>query len=115
MELKKLIKAGWVIQKPRVKDVSGQHVTFDDGTQLTAKNIIWATGFVPDYDWIQIDGVLSADGQPKHERGVTGVKGLFFLGLPWQHQRGSALVCGVGKDAEYLADFIVKNAGSLTK
>ncbi|MCM3715944.1 NAD(P)/FAD-dependent oxidoreductase [Alkalihalobacillus oceani] len=109
MELKKLIKAGRVIQKPRVRDVVGQLATFDDGTQLTVKTIIWATGFVPDYNWIQIDGILTADGQPKHERGVTGVKGLFFLGLPWQHQRGSALICGVGKDAEYVALHIEKN------
>ncbi len=43
---------------------------------------------------------------PIHERGVTPVKGLFFLGLPWQYTRGSGLLYGVGKDAEYLVKYL---------
>jgi putative flavoprotein involved in K+ transport len=44
-----------------------------------------------------------ADGQVVHERGVTPVPGLCFLGLPWQHSRGSALLGFVRHDAEFLA------------
>jgi hypothetical protein len=42
------------------------------------------------------------------QRGVTSVKGLYFLGLPWQYRRGSALIGGVGDDAEYLINDILK-------
>jgi putative flavoprotein involved in K+ transport len=38
-----------------------------------------------------------------HQRGVTESPGLFLIGLPWQHTRGSALLGFVKEDAEYLA------------
>jgi putative flavoprotein involved in K+ transport len=41
-----------------------------------------------------------------HRRGVTDVRGLYFLGLPWQHTRGSALLGWVKDDAEFIADAI---------
>jgi putative flavoprotein involved in K+ transport len=43
---------------------------------------------------------------PRHRRGVTDVPGLHFLGLTWQHTRGSALIGWVKDDAEFLADRI---------
>jgi len=64
--------------------------------------VIWATGYRPDYSWIHIPDV-ARDGQPAHRRGVTGVPGLYFLGLTWQHTRGSALLGFVRDDAAYLA------------
>jgi putative flavoprotein involved in K+ transport len=39
----------------------------------------------------------------RHRRGVTDVRGLYFLGLSWQHTRGSALLGWVGEDAEFIA------------
>jgi putative flavoprotein involved in K+ transport len=50
--------------------------------------------------------VLDERGRPVHERGVTAVPGLYFLGLPWQHTRGSALLGWVGRDAAWLAERI---------
>ena len=41
---------------------------------------------------------------PLHKRGVTGVPGVYFLGLPWLHKFKSAHLNGVGEDAEYLAE-----------
>ena len=49
---------------------------------------------------------------PFTNRGVTWVKGLYFLGLPWQSSRGSALLQGVGADAEYLLTNILENENS---
>ncbi|KOS60193.1 hypothetical protein AN161_24115 [Lysinibacillus sp. FJAT-14222] len=72
------------------------------------QNIIWSTGFVPDYKWIDIEGILDAKGFPLHKRGVSPTQGLYYIGLPWQHQRGSALICGVGKDAEFLYSVLKK-------
>jgi putative flavoprotein involved in K+ transport len=67
--------------------------------------IIWATGFVADYSWIELD-VFGEDGRPKHQRGVSAEPGLYFLGLPWQSRRGSSFIWGVWHDARYLADQI---------
>ena len=47
--------------------------------------------------------MLDGEGRPRHRRGVTDVPGLYFLGLSWQHTRGSALLGWVKDDAEFIA------------
>jgi len=84
-----------------VADADGRTVRFADGTSLDAEVVIWATGYRSDYSWIHIPGV-ARDGQVIHRRGVTDVPGLYFLGLAWQHTRGSALLGFVNNDASYL-------------
>jgi putative flavoprotein involved in K+ transport len=76
-----------------------------DGRSLEVASVVWATGFRPDYTWLQAP-VFDETGKPVHKRGLTSVAGLYFLGLPWQHTRGSALLGGVGRDASYLAAVI---------
>jgi putative flavoprotein involved in K+ transport len=88
--------------RPRLTGADGRAVHFADGSTLDAGVVIWATGYRPDYSWIHIPGVAQ-DGQPAHRRGVTDVPGLYFLGLTWQHTRGSALLGFVNDDAAYLA------------
>jgi putative flavoprotein involved in K+ transport len=105
-ELKSLIKKSKIKIYPRVTGVEGNEAVFEDNSRESFDSIVWSTGFAPSYEWISIDGAISADGKPIHERGITPVNGLFFLGLPWQYQRGSALICGVSRDAEYLVRFI---------
>lgn len=105
-ELKWAIKEQTIKIKPNVTEVKGDQVTFSDGSTLRVNNIIWATGFVPAYELIEIDGAIDKEGRPIHERGVSPIDGLYYIGLPWQHNRGSGLVCGVGRDAKYLADKI---------
>ena len=70
------------------------------------KNIVWATGYKPNFKWIN-NIELTKDGYPKHHRGVSTTKGLYFIGLPWLHTRGSATLGGIKKDAKYLAQKIV--------
>jgi putative flavoprotein involved in K+ transport len=53
---------------------------------------------------------VTRDGQVIHWRGVTEVPGLYFLGLTWQHTRGSALLGFVHDDAAYLARLITSHA-----
>jgi putative flavoprotein involved in K+ transport len=91
--------------RPRLTGADGRTVHFADGSTLDAGVVIWATGYRADYSWIHIPGVAQ-DGQPAHRRGVTDVPGLYFLGLTWQHTRGSALLGFVNDDAAYLADRI---------
>ena len=83
----------------------GRTVSFADGTTLAVGTVVWATGYHFDYSWIAIPGVVR-DGTVIHRRGATEVPGLYFLGLSWQHTRGSALLGFVRDDAAYLASRI---------
>ena len=68
---------------PRAVSVSGHSICFEDGSSLDVDGVIWATGFRSDYSWIDLP-ILDGDGRVKHQRGVTDVAGLYFLGLQWQ-------------------------------
>ncbi len=89
----------------RATSASGASVGFADGTHVTPSAVVWATGFRLDHGWIDVP-VFDDAGRVRHARGVTDAPGLFFLGLPWQHTRGSALLGWVQHDAAYLADRI---------
>ena len=69
--------------------------------------VLWATGYRPDYSWIKLPS-FDQEGRLRHRRGVTDVPGLYFLGLTWQHTRGSALIGWVKDDAEYIAERIAE-------
>ncbi len=71
--------------------------------------VIWCTGFSSDYRWVELP-LFDGAGYPCHHRGVTAVPGIYFLGLPWLHTWGSGRFCGVGADAEHLADRITEEA-----
>ena len=103
------LSAHGIAARPRVVGAAGRAVAFSDGTELTVDAVIWATGYRPDYGWIEAP-VLGQDGRPRHRRGVTDVSGLYFLGLSWQHTRGSALIGWVKDDAEFIADRIAARA-----
>jgi putative flavoprotein involved in K+ transport len=102
---RRLRRAG-VRFRPAVVDTKGRTVRFADGSSLDPGIVIWTTGYRSDYSWIYVPGVVG-DGQVIHRRGVTDVPGLYFLGLPWQHSRGSALLGFVHQDAAYLAGRII--------
>jgi putative flavoprotein involved in K+ transport len=89
----------------RAVDVAGSTVSLGDGTELTVGTVIWATGFRLDHSWIDAP-VFDETRQVVHRRGVTESPGLYFLGLTWQHTRGSALLGWVKDDAEYIAEQI---------
>jgi len=92
--------------KPRAVDASGRTVRFADGTEADADAIIWATGYESDYSWIELP-ILDERGRVRHRRGVTDQPGLYFLGLQWQHTRGSALLGFVSEDARHIAQRVV--------
>jgi putative flavoprotein involved in K+ transport len=91
--------------KPRAVAASGRTVTYADGSDLEVDAVIWATGYSPDRSWIKLP-VTDPNGGVRHRRGVTEVPGLYFLGLSWQHTRGSALLGWVAHDAEFIAEQI---------
>ena len=106
------VKRHGVQLRPRVTDASGRTFTFADGTELSVDAAIWATGFGLDHSWVDLP-VFDGQGEVVHERGVTATPGLYFLGLPWQHTRGSALLGWVKDDAHYLAQHITTHERSL--
>lgn len=67
--------------------------------------IIWATGFRQDFSWMKFDA-FDDKGAPIHQRGVSVVPDVYFLGLPWQSRRGSTFLWGVWHDAKHIADQI---------
>jgi putative flavoprotein involved in K+ transport len=91
--------------RARTADISGTEVRFEDGARLSPRAVIWATGFGLDHSWIHVP-VFDDDGRLVHQRGVTAAPGLYFLGMPWQHTRGSALLGWVKDDARHLAEHI---------
>jgi putative flavoprotein involved in K+ transport len=91
--------------RPRAVGASGRTVRFGDGSELDVDAVIWATGYRPDHSWIKLP-VTDPSGRARHRRGVTDVPGLYFLGLPWQHTRGSALLGWVKDDAAFIIEQI---------
>jgi putative flavoprotein involved in K+ transport len=107
--VKQLVAAG-VIRVPRVAGVQDGKPRLEDGRVLDVKNVVWCTGFGHDYSWIRVPS-FGGRHIPPHDRGVVGsVPGLYFIGLPHQFAFDSALLGGVGRDAEYVARQIVATA-----
>lgn len=76
-----------------------------DYQQANIGAVIWCTGYRADFSWIEVP-VFDGKGYPGHERGVTGIWGLYFLGLPWLYTWGSGRFSGIARDANYLTDYI---------
>jgi len=77
-----------------------------DYEQENIRTVIWCTGYQSDFRWIEVP-VFDGKGYPGHDRGVTAVWGLYFLGLPWLYTWGSGRFSGIARDAAYLADYLV--------
>ena len=89
--------------RPRLAVASGRRARFADGTAILPDAVIWATGYRPDYTWIDIPAVTGPDGRPRHDHGRSrAAAGLWFLGLPWQRSRGSSLLGFVQHYAAHL-------------
>jgi putative flavoprotein involved in K+ transport len=77
-----------------------------DYAQANIGTVIWCTGYQSDFSWIEVP-VFDGKGYPGHDRGVTSVEGLYFLGLPWLYTWGSGRFSGIARDATYLAEHIL--------
>lgn len=106
-ELKEAIQNKEVKVKNRVVHAQNNELAFDDRTSLVVNNVIWATGYKTEFNWLQINGVFNSDGKVIHNRGVPHIEGIYFIGLPWQFRRGSALLQGVGQDAQFIVNKIM--------
>ena len=106
-----LTAAGITLHEARMVDVDGHgRPALADGTALDVANVLWCTGFRPDYRWIDLP-VIGDDGWPREQRGVVDdIPGLYFLGIPFLYSFTSMLVVGAGRDAAYVVDRVVADA-----
>jgi putative flavoprotein involved in K+ transport len=74
------------------------------------RSIVWATGFRPDYGWLDVP-VVDAKGQLRHEGGVVDSPGLYALGLPVLRRRKSTFICGIEQDAREVIDHLTRYLG----
>ena len=70
-------------------------------------SVIWATGFSPDWSFVGLP-IFDGTGYPVQRRGVTGIDGVYVLGLPWLWTWGSGRFLAVGKDAEHVVGHLVE-------
>ena len=81
----------------------------DDGRVLDVRNVVWCSGFRPDFSWIRFPFDVGDDGYPVQYRGAAASSpGLYFAGLPFLHSFASMLIAGSARDAERIARHIVK-------
>ena len=92
-----------VTLRQRLASAAGRRAVFDDGSEQDIDSIVWATGYRSDFSWIDIPTIKDESGGIIHQRGVTDASGVLFIGLTWQHTRGSALIGFVGDDAAFIA------------
>jgi putative flavoprotein involved in K+ transport len=75
------------------------------GMNLTSgeiRTIIWATGFRPDYSWLDVP-VFDRKGRIRHDGGVAEAPGMYLMGIPFLRRRKSSLIDGAGDDARDLS------------
>ena len=88
----------------RVPESTRLHIDLRSG-EIAA--IVWATGFRPDYRWLDVP-VVDAKGRLKHEGGVVDSPGLYALGLPVLRRRKSTFICGIEDDAREVIDHLAR-------
>ncbi len=94
----------------RTEGVKDGKPLLGDGRALDVANVVWCTGFRPDFSWIELP-ITGDDGWPIERRGVVpSAAGLYFLGLPFLYAFSSMLVAGAGRDAAYVADRVAERA-----
>ena len=74
------------------------------------RTIVWATGFRPDYRWLDVP-VVDAKGHLRHEGGVVDSPGLYALGLPVLRRRKSSFIYGIEDDAREVIDRLTRYLG----
>lgn len=103
------LAAAGVERVPRVVGVRDGLPLLGDDRVLEAANVIWCTGFRPDFSWIDLPvfGDEDEPTEPLHQRGiVAGEPGLYFVGLFFLYAMSSGFLPGVGRDAEHVVKHI---------
>jgi putative flavoprotein involved in K+ transport len=106
---KDLLAAGVERVLARTVGVERGLPVLDDGRALDVRNVVWCTGFRPDFSWMRFRFDLGDDGYPVQYRGAAASSaGLYIAGLPFLHSFASMLIGGSGRDAARVARHILK-------
>ena len=98
--------AAGIERVPRTVAARHGRPVLEDGRELDVANVLWCTGYVPDFAWIDLP-VFDEHGAPVHDRGiVAGAPGLYFVGLFFLYSLTSPLVAGVARDARHIVEHI---------
>ncbi len=90
---------------PDIHSACASTVRTMDAKEDMIRSVIWTCGFNGDFSYIKLP-VLDEQGNPIHQNGVSQIKGLYFLGLPWLISRKSSIIFGVSEDAKFLIEKI---------
>ncbi len=108
------LTAAGVQRVARVTGVRDGRPLLADDTTADVSNIIWCTGYRPDYSWIDLPVLRRRS--PEHQRGIVHRQpGLYFVGLPFLYAMSSGFLRGVSRDAAFVARHIARHkiAGNL--
>ncbi|MFC5648852.1 flavin-containing monooxygenase [Paenibacillus solisilvae] len=109
---KERLHAGHPVQKQMFTAFYPEGVVWSDGSREEADNVIFATGFRSNLEYLRGLGGLDPNGVPVQKEGISSsVPGLYFVGLNGQRSFASATIRGVGADAKY----VVKQIGRSLK
>ena len=101
------LAAAGIERVPKVVSVRNGLPVLEDQRVLQVANVIWCTGFRPDFSWIDLPVLGEDEIEPKHVRGIVATEpGLYFVGLFFLYAAASGLVGGVGRDAEHVVEAI---------
>jgi putative flavoprotein involved in K+ transport len=110
----------WALENPQAADVSAPERFAPTAVPMSSRidldlrsgeirSIVWATGFHPDYHWLDVP-VLDRKGQLVHDGGVvTGAPGLYAIGLPVLRRRKSTFIHGAEDDARDIVSHLVSH------
>jgi putative flavoprotein involved in K+ transport len=106
------LAAAGIQRVPRVVGVRDGHPLLADQRALEVANVIWCTGFGPDFSWIDLPIFGANQHEPRHHRGVVANQpGLYFVGLFFLYAMSSGFLPGVDRDAEHIVRAILAGAG----
>jgi putative flavoprotein involved in K+ transport len=98
-QTERLLKEAGVVRVARAAGLRLGRPVLADGSEPPVANVVWCTGFRPDYGWLAA-GTLGADGRPLHRHGLSTVlSGLGFVGMPFQYTFSSGFLAGMDTDA----------------
>ncbi len=102
-----LVSAG-VENVSRVTGVENGYPRLEDGKGVNVNSVVWATGYKPDFSWIDLNITEKEFGWPVTKMGIsTDFQGIYCMGMPFQYGLTSGLVGGVGRDAKHVAGHIL--------
>jgi putative flavoprotein involved in K+ transport len=107
------IAAAGIARVPRVVGVRDGLPMLADHRVLDVSNVVWCTGFHPDFSWVNLPGFDDEDPW-RHCGIIPSQPGLYFVGLLFLYAMSSSMIHGVGRDAEHVAMLIAsRQAGGL--